>query len=77
MAEKVSDKNRYPQIPATVWWGVRAILNKTPNAVLDDRFLAIQLGVQEVAARQYITELTAVVFLTRRRRPRLWRLSGD
>jgi hypothetical protein len=63
MAEKVSDKNRYPQIPATVWWGVRAILNKTPSAVLDDRFLAIQLGVQEVAARQYITELTAVGLL--------------
>jgi hypothetical protein len=63
MAEKVSEKNRYPQIPATVWWGVRSILNKTPNAVLDDRFLAIQLNVQEAAARQYIAELIAAGIL--------------
>ncbi len=63
MAEKVSEKNRYPQIPATVWWGVRAILNKTPSAILNETFVAIQLGVQEVAARQYINELMAVGLL--------------
>ena len=81
MAEKVSDKNRYPQIPATVWWGVRAILNKTPNAVLDDRFLAIQLGVQEVAARQYITEHTAVGLLNEEKKATplalKWRLDSS
>jgi hypothetical protein len=56
-------KNRFPQIPATVWWGVRAILNRTPTAVFDERFMAIQLNVQEVAARQYIAELTSVGIL--------------
>jgi hypothetical protein len=56
-------KNRFPQIPATVWWGVRAILTRTPTAVFDERFLAIQLNVQEVAAKQYIAELTSVGIL--------------
>jgi hypothetical protein len=59
MAEKV----RFPQIPGTVWWGVRAILNKTPNATVNERFLSVQLGVQEVAAKQYISELVSVGIL--------------
>jgi hypothetical protein len=56
MAEKV----RYPQIPSTVWWGVRAILTKTPNTTLDERALAIELHVQESAAKQYVAELLSV-----------------
>jgi hypothetical protein len=63
VAEKVSDKNRYPQIPSTVWWGVRAILHKTPKAVLNDQFLKIHLSVQEAAAKQYVAELVAVGLL--------------
>jgi hypothetical protein len=63
VADQKSEKNRFPQIPTTVWWGVRAILNRTPNTVFDERFLAIQLGVQEAAAKQYITELIAVGIL--------------
>ena len=59
MAEKI----RYPQIPSTVWWGVRAILNKTPSVTVDERLLGIQLNVQEAAARQYISELKAVGIL--------------
>jgi hypothetical protein len=59
MAEKV----RYPQIPSTVWWGVRGILNKTPNTTLDERTLAIQLDVQGAAAKQYIAELIHVGIL--------------
>lgn len=47
-----------------MWWGVRAILDKTPNATLDERFLSIQLNVQEVAAKQYIAELNSVGILT-------------
>ncbi|HEY5055604.1 MAG TPA: hypothetical protein VII58_05545 [Acidobacteriaceae bacterium] len=58
-----NEKNRFPQIPRTVWWGVRAILNRTPGAVFDERFLAIQLNVQEAAARQYVAELTSVGIL--------------
>ncbi|MFC6490925.1 hypothetical protein [Nitratireductor sp. GCM10026969] len=57
------EKPRYPQIPSTVWWGVRAILQKTPNATVDERLLGIQLQVQQAAARQYITELRAAGIL--------------
>jgi hypothetical protein len=59
MAEKI----RYPQIPTTVWWGVRSILQKTPGVTVDERLLGVQLGVQETAARQYIAELKAVGIL--------------
>ena len=68
MAENSKNKNRFPQIPATVWWGMRAILNRTPTAVFDERFLAIQLNVQEVAAKQYIAELTSVGILNDERK---------
>lgn len=61
MADK---KNRYPQIPSTVWWGVRAILNRTPNANVDERMLGVQLGVQEAAAKAYVNELRQVGILT-------------
>lgn len=59
MAEKV----RYPQIPSTVWWGLRSILTKSPNTTVDDRFLSVQLGVQPAAAKQYIGELINVGLL--------------
>ncbi len=60
----MADKNRYPQIPSTVWWGVRAILNRTPNATIDERLLGVQLGVQEAAAKAYINELRHVGIVT-------------
>jgi hypothetical protein len=60
----MADKTRYPQIPSTVWWGVRSILQRTPNATIDERLLGVQLGVQETAARQYIVELRNVGLLT-------------
>lgn len=60
----MADKTRYPQIPSTVWWGVRSILQRTPNATIDERLLGVQLGVQETAARQYIVELRHVGLLT-------------
>ncbi len=56
MAEKI----RFPQIPSTVWWGVRSILQKTPNVTVDERLLSVQLGVQEAAARAYVNELRSV-----------------
>lgn len=56
----MADKNRYPQIPSTVWWGLRSILQRTPTAKIDERFLGVQLGVQETAARAYINELRSV-----------------
>ena len=59
MAEKLS----YPQLPSTVWWGVRGILQRSPNATIDERALGVELNVQEVAARQYLTELKRVGIL--------------
>lgn len=53
----MADKNSFPQIPSTVWWGVRNILQRTPNATVDERMLSVQLQVQDAAARQYIVEL--------------------
>ncbi|WP_425230999.1 hypothetical protein [Sphingomonas sp.] len=46
----------YPQLPTTVWRGVWNALNKAPSRKLDERVLAIDLGVQETAARQYLKE---------------------
>jgi hypothetical protein len=60
----MADKNSYPQIPATVWWGLRGILQRNPSATIDERFLGIHLDVQEVAARQYLSELKRVGILT-------------
>lgn len=60
----MADKARYPQIPSTVWWGVRSILNRTPSATIDERLLGVQLGVQEAAAKQYLNELRQVGLLT-------------
>ncbi len=53
MADKVS----FPQIPSTVWWGVRALLQRSPSATISERTLGVELQVQEAAARQYIAEL--------------------
>jgi hypothetical protein len=58
------EKNRYPQIPSTVWWGLRSILQRTPNATVDERFLSVQLGVQGAAAKAYIVELKSAGLIT-------------
>lgn len=60
----MAEKNRYPQIPSTVWWGVRSIMQRTLNATIDERLLGVQLGVQEVAAKAYLGELRSVGILT-------------
>lgn len=60
----MAEKTRYPQIPSTVWWGVRSILQKTPSVTVDERLLGVQLGVQETASRAYLNELRHVGLLT-------------
>lgn len=60
----MAGKERFPQIPSTVWWGVRSILKKSPRATIDDRALGAELGVQATAARQYLVELRAVGLIT-------------
>ena len=59
----MADKLSYPQIPSTVWWGVRNLLQRSPNATIDERALGVELNVQEVAARQYVVELKRVGIL--------------
>ncbi|WP_347311577.1 hypothetical protein [Defluviimonas sp. SAOS-178_SWC] len=53
----------FPQIPSTVWWGVREILQRSPRAKIDESMLAATLSVQSVAAKQYIVELKKVGLL--------------
>lgn len=60
----MAEKNRYPQIPSTVWWGVRSILQRTPSATIDERLLSVQLGVQAAAAKAYVSELRQVGIVT-------------
>ena len=77
----MAEKNRYPQIPSTVWWGVRAILQRSPNTIIDDRALSAQLNVQGVAAKQYISEMQSVGILDDDYRATelalRWRLDGN
>ena len=47
----------YPQIPSNVWWGLRALLKRRPTVKVDEMLLASDLGVQLVAAKQYLKEL--------------------
>ena len=58
------ENTRYPQIPRTVWWGLRSILNRSPKATIDDRLLGVELGVQAAAAKAYIAELRNAGHLT-------------
>ncbi|HEX7760342.1 MAG TPA: hypothetical protein VF459_12620 [Caulobacteraceae bacterium] len=60
----MAEKNSYPQLPSTVWWGVRNLLQKSPGMTLDERGIAIELGVQSAAARQYMAELRRVGILS-------------
>lgn len=59
----MADKNRFPQIPSTVWWGVRNILQRSPNVTIDERLLGVELNVQPAAAKQYVVELRSVGIL--------------
>jgi hypothetical protein len=56
-------KKKYPQIPSTVWLGVRALLHRSPSVVVNESFLSAELAVQEVAAKAYINELKNVGLL--------------
>ena len=60
----MADIPSYPQIPTTVWWGVRSLLNKTPRVAISEDLLGIELNVQPAAARQYVTELKRVGLLS-------------
>lgn len=59
----MAERPNYPQIPSTLWWGLRQALRKTPGATVDEKYLAVNLNVQPTAARQYVTELKRVGLL--------------
>jgi hypothetical protein len=64
-----------------VWKGVWQILKRTPSRRLDDKALAIELNVQQTAARQYRAELTRLGILNEDGTPTdlagRWRQDGD
>jgi hypothetical protein len=53
----------YPQLPTTVWYGVHQILKRTPKRKLDDSILAVELGVQQTAAKQYLRQFVILGLL--------------
>ncbi|MBL8657124.1 MAG: hypothetical protein JNJ92_07165 [Altererythrobacter sp.] len=77
MAESTS----YPQIPSTVWAGVWKIVHDSPSRKIDENVLAIELGVQKTAAKQYLNELTRLGLFTAEGQStdlaKKWRLDGD
>lgn len=59
----MADRTGYPQIPSRVWWGVRDLLNRSPNLKFEDNNLAATLDVQPTAARQYLAEMKRIGIL--------------
>ncbi len=53
----------YPQLPTTVWRGVRQILKRTPKRKLDEAILAVELEVQQTAAKQYLRQFVILGLL--------------
>jgi len=72
------DKQTFPQIPATVWWGLREMFFQKVPSVVTDSYLTSQLNVQPVAARAYIAELRKLGLLDEDGRPtevaKKWRM---
>lgn len=58
----MAEKN-YPQLPTTVWRGVREMLRKSPKRKLDEKILAVELSVQQTAAKAYQNQLVALGLL--------------
>ncbi len=56
-------KPNFPQIPSTVWWGIREQFKKSVPAKVSDSYLVAQLNVQGTAAQQYLRELKRVGLL--------------
>ncbi|GMM92619.1 hypothetical protein [Qipengyuania sp. MTN3-11] len=77
----MAENKGYPQIPGRVWWGVRDMINKSPNMKFDENNLAVTLNVQPVAARQYLKELERIGILDEDGSPsdlgKKWRLDDQ
>lgn len=77
----MADANTFPQLPSTVWRGVWKIFHDSPSRRLDDNILAVELGVQKTAAKQYRKELIRLGLLDDNGSPtdlaKSWRQDGD
>lgn len=62
-------KQNFPQIPSTVWWGLREKFKKTVPSKVNDKYLVAQLNVQATAAQQYLRELKKVGLLDEEGKP--------
>ena len=51
------EKKSFPQIPATVWWGLRERFKKSIPSAVTESLLVAELNVQATAARAYLGEL--------------------
>ncbi|MEM1286448.1 MAG: DUF5343 domain-containing protein [Pseudomonadota bacterium] len=73
--------NGYPQIPQTVWWGVRKFIQKSPTTSITSDLIAADLGVQSNAASAYLRELTKIGILDSENKPTStalkWRLDDE
>ena len=71
----------FPQLPSTVWKNAWSLLKRSPTRKLDDKTLAVELNVQQTAARQYQVELTRLGILNEDATPTAlagrWRQDGD
>ncbi len=56
-------ENNYPQLPTTVWRGVREMLRKSAKRKLDEKILAVELSVQQTAAKAYLNQLVGLGLL--------------
>lgn len=62
-------KQNFPQIPSTVWWGLREQFKKTLPSKVTDSYLIAQLNVQATAAQQYLREIKKVGLLDEEGKP--------
>lgn len=53
----MAESTTFPQIPSSVWWGVRSLLIRKPSLRINATTLATELGVQPAAAKAYLREL--------------------
>lgn len=51
------EKPVLPQLPGTVWWGLRDQFKKTIPGRVTEGYLVAQLNVQQTAAKAYLAEL--------------------
>ncbi|MBL8549773.1 MAG: DUF5343 domain-containing protein [Hyphomonadaceae bacterium] len=51
------EKRPFPQLPATVWWGLREKFKRSIPSAVTETFLSVELTVQPAAAKAYLTEL--------------------